>query len=89
MRSGSATSHHGRRPQQPADGLLQPKPTVDDKLRTSVPGVRALGDVNGRGALTHTAYHDHQVVAASLLEGAQAAALGRSLQDRRLKRPAT
>ncbi|MFL6660750.1 MAG: FAD-containing oxidoreductase [Rhizobacter sp.] len=42
---------------------------VDDELRTSVPGVWALGDVNGRGAFTHTAYHDHQVVAANLLEG--------------------
>jgi len=43
--------------------------TVDDELRTSVPGVWALGDVNGRGAFTHTAYNDHEIVAANLLDG--------------------
>jgi dimethylhistidine N-methyltransferase len=42
---------------------------VDDRLQTSVPGVYALGDVNGRGAFTHTSYHDHEIVAANLLEG--------------------
>ena len=45
--------------------------TVDDELRTSVPGVWALGDVNGRGAFTHTSYNDYQIVAANLLEGGQ------------------
>jgi pyruvate/2-oxoglutarate dehydrogenase complex dihydrolipoamide dehydrogenase (E3) component len=43
--------------------------TVDDQLRTSVPGVWALGDVNGRGAFTHTAYNDFEIVAANLLDG--------------------
>ena len=43
---------------------------VDDGLRTSVPGVWALGDVNGRGAFTHTAYNDYQIVADNLLDGA-------------------
>ncbi|MEO6743732.1 MAG: FAD-containing oxidoreductase [Caldimonas sp.] len=43
---------------------------VDDALRTSAAGVWALGDANGRGAFTHTAYHDHQIVAANLLDGA-------------------
>src|SRR5215510_10336408 len=28
--------------------------TVDDELRTNVPGIWALGDCNGRGAFTHT-----------------------------------
>ncbi len=42
---------------------------VDDELRTSVPGVWALGDVNGKGAFTHTSYNDYQIVAANLLEG--------------------
>jgi pyruvate/2-oxoglutarate dehydrogenase complex dihydrolipoamide dehydrogenase (E3) component len=41
---------------------------VDDELRTSVPGVWALGDVNARGAFTHTSYNDHEIVAANLLE---------------------
>ena len=42
---------------------------VDDELRTSVPGVWALGDCNGKGAFTHTAYNDFEIVAANLLEG--------------------
>src|SRR5262249_30571729 len=41
---------------------------VDDQLRTSAEGIWALGDVNGRGAFTHTAYNDYEVVAANLLE---------------------
>jgi pyruvate/2-oxoglutarate dehydrogenase complex dihydrolipoamide dehydrogenase (E3) component len=35
---------------------------VDDHGRTSAEGVVALGDVNGRGAFTHTSVHDAQVV---------------------------
>jgi pyruvate/2-oxoglutarate dehydrogenase complex dihydrolipoamide dehydrogenase (E3) component len=42
---------------------------VDDQLRTNVPGIWALGDVNGRGAFTHTSYNDYQIVAANLLDG--------------------
>jgi pyruvate/2-oxoglutarate dehydrogenase complex dihydrolipoamide dehydrogenase (E3) component len=42
---------------------------VDEELRTNVPGVWALGDCNGRGAFTHTAYNDFEIVAANLLEG--------------------
>ncbi len=42
---------------------------VDDKLETNVPGVFALGDCNGRGAFTHTAYNDFEIVAANLLDG--------------------
>ena len=42
---------------------------VDDELRTSVPGVWALGDCNGRGAFTHTSYNDFEIVAANLLDG--------------------
>ena len=33
------------------------------------PGVWALGDCNGRGAFTHTAYNDYEIVAANLLDG--------------------
>jgi len=44
--------------------------TVDDGLQTNVPGVFALGDCNGRGAFTHTAYNDFEIVAANLLDGA-------------------
>ena len=41
---------------------------VDDQLRTSVPGIWALGDCNGRGAFTHTSYNDYEIVAANLLD---------------------
>jgi pyruvate/2-oxoglutarate dehydrogenase complex dihydrolipoamide dehydrogenase (E3) component len=51
--------------------------TVDDRLATSVPGVWALGDCNGRGAFTHTSYNDFEIVAANLLDGAD-----RRLADR-------
>ncbi|MBY3321323.1 MULTISPECIES: FAD-containing oxidoreductase [Rhizobium] len=42
---------------------------VDDRLQTNVAGVFALGDCNGRGAFTHTAYNDFEIVAANLLDG--------------------
>ena len=42
--------------------------TVDDQLRTNVKGIYALGDCNGRGAFTHTAYNDFEIVAANLLD---------------------
>jgi pyruvate/2-oxoglutarate dehydrogenase complex dihydrolipoamide dehydrogenase (E3) component len=41
---------------------------VDDQLRTSAPGIWALGDCNGKGAFTHTSYNDFEIVAANLLE---------------------
>ncbi len=41
---------------------------VDDQLRTSVPGIWALGDCNGKGAFTHTSYNDFEIVAANLLD---------------------
>jgi pyruvate/2-oxoglutarate dehydrogenase complex dihydrolipoamide dehydrogenase (E3) component len=43
--------------------------TVDDTLATNIPGIWALGDCNGRGAFTHTAYNDFEIVAANLLDG--------------------
>jgi pyruvate/2-oxoglutarate dehydrogenase complex dihydrolipoamide dehydrogenase (E3) component len=41
---------------------------VDDQCRTSIPGIWALGDANGRGAFTHTSYNDYEIVAANLLD---------------------
>jgi pyruvate/2-oxoglutarate dehydrogenase complex dihydrolipoamide dehydrogenase (E3) component len=41
---------------------------VNDDLSTNVPGIWALGDVNGRGAFTHTSYNDYEIVAANLLD---------------------
>ena len=40
-------------------------------------GIWALGDCNGRGAFTHTAYNDFEIIAANLLDGAH-----RRLSDR-------
>ena len=40
---------------------------VDEALRTSNPRVWALGDCNGKGAFTHTAYNDYEIVADNLL----------------------
>ena len=42
--------------------------SVDDQLRTNIPGVWALGDVNGLSAFTHTSYNDYEIVAANLLD---------------------
>ncbi len=47
-----------------ARGYIQ----VDDQLRTNVEGVWALGDCNGKGAFTHTAWTDYEIVAANLLD---------------------
>jgi pyruvate/2-oxoglutarate dehydrogenase complex dihydrolipoamide dehydrogenase (E3) component len=52
---------------------------VDDRARTSAEGVFALGDVNGRGAFTHTSVHDAQVVL-DLLQGGEGDA--RSIGER-------
>jgi pyruvate/2-oxoglutarate dehydrogenase complex dihydrolipoamide dehydrogenase (E3) component len=50
---------------------------VDDALQTSNPRVWALGDCNGKGAFTHTAYNDYEIVADNLLSNA-----GRKVSDR-------
>jgi pyruvate/2-oxoglutarate dehydrogenase complex dihydrolipoamide dehydrogenase (E3) component len=50
---------------------------VDESLRTTNPRVWALGDCNGKGAFTHTAYNDYEIVADNLLSGA-----GRKYSDR-------
>ena len=50
---------------------------VDAALRTSNPSVWALGDCNAKGAFTHTAYNDYQIVADNLLSNA-----GRKYTDR-------
>ena len=50
---------------------------VDEALRTTNPNVWALGDCNGKGAFTHTAYNDYEIVADNLLSNA-----GRKWTDR-------
>jgi pyruvate/2-oxoglutarate dehydrogenase complex dihydrolipoamide dehydrogenase (E3) component len=41
---------------------------VDDQLRTNVAGIWAVGDVNGRGAFTHTSYNDYEILAANMFD---------------------
>jgi pyruvate/2-oxoglutarate dehydrogenase complex dihydrolipoamide dehydrogenase (E3) component len=41
---------------------------IDDQLRTSVPGIWAMGDCNGKGAFTHTSFNDSEIVGANLLD---------------------
>ncbi len=41
---------------------------VDDRLKTSVDHIWAMGDCNGKGAFTHTSYNDFEIVAANLLD---------------------
>ncbi|WP_200933936.1 FAD-containing oxidoreductase [Rhizobium sp. Leaf306] len=67
----------GRRPNTDDLGLDKAGVTLDergyievgDDLSTSVAGIWAMGDCNGRGAFTHTAYNDFEIVAANLLDG--------------------
>lgn len=42
---------------------------VDDRLKTNIDHIYALGDCNGQGAFTHTSYNDFEIVAANLLDG--------------------
>ena len=66
----------GRRPNTDDLGLdkagIETNPrgfiTVDEALRTNVPGIWATGDVNGRGAFTHTSYNDYEIVVANLFD---------------------
>jgi len=50
---------------------------VNGRLETNVPGIYALGDVNGGPAFTHVSYDDHRIVRANLLEGGAATTEGR------------
>ena len=69
----------GRRPNTDALGLdaagittdARGYITVDEQLRTSAEGVWAVGDCNGRGAFTHTAWNDHEIVVANLFDRGQ------------------
>ena len=71
----------GRRPSTAALGLdtvgvtldAQGYAPVDGTLQTNVPGIWALGDMNRRGAFTHTSYQDHEIVLANHRGGARTA----------------
>jgi pyruvate/2-oxoglutarate dehydrogenase complex dihydrolipoamide dehydrogenase (E3) component len=50
---------------------------TDDNLRTKVKGIWAMGDVNGRGAFTHTSYNDFEIVADNVIDGGKRSVGGR------------
>ncbi len=66
----------GRRPNTDGLGLTEAGVAVgkrryivvDDQLHTGVARIWALGDCNGKGAFTHTAFNDAEIVGANLLD---------------------
>ncbi|NIO71832.1 MAG: FAD-dependent oxidoreductase [Anaerolineae bacterium] len=50
---------------------------VNERLETSVPGIYALGDINGGPAFTHISYDDFRIIRTNLLEGGNATTTGR------------
>jgi pyruvate/2-oxoglutarate dehydrogenase complex dihydrolipoamide dehydrogenase (E3) component len=63
-RAGVKTDEHGFIP-------------VNGKLETNVPGIYALGDVNGGPMFTHISYDDFRVIRSNLLEGKTVSTEGR------------
>lgn len=55
QKTGVTTDGHGHIP-------------VNDKLETNVPGIYALGDVNGGPAFTHISYNDYTIVYRNLIK---------------------
>ncbi len=52
---------------------------VNDQLETAVPGIFAIGDVNGGPAFTHISYDDFRILRRNLLEDGKAVTTGRPL----------
>ena len=50
---------------------------VNERLETNVPGIYALGEVNGGPAFTHMAYDDFRIIRRNLIEGNPATIAGR------------
>ncbi len=46
---------------------------TDGTFRTAVEGIWAVGDINGRGAFTHTSYQDYEILVDSLAGGRRTA----------------
>jgi pyruvate/2-oxoglutarate dehydrogenase complex dihydrolipoamide dehydrogenase (E3) component len=57
---------------------------TNGRLETNVPGIWAMGDINKRGAFTHTSYHDHEIVLANDAEASQDEAAGPHSADDRI-----
>jgi pyruvate/2-oxoglutarate dehydrogenase complex dihydrolipoamide dehydrogenase (E3) component len=52
---------------------------VNDRLETNVPGIYAIGDVNGGPAFTHISYDDFRILRDNLLKGESNSRAGRLL----------
>jgi pyruvate/2-oxoglutarate dehydrogenase complex dihydrolipoamide dehydrogenase (E3) component len=50
---------------------------VNERLETNVPGIYAVGDVNGGPAFTHISYDDYRILKTNLLDGGNASTRGR------------
>ncbi len=50
---------------------------VNERLETNVPGIYALGDVNGGPAFTHISYDDFRIIRTNLIEGGNATTTNR------------
>jgi len=50
---------------------------VNERLETNVPGIYALGDMNGGPAFTHISYDDFRILRTNLIEGGHATTTGR------------
>jgi len=50
---------------------------VNERLETNVPGIYAIGDVNGGPAFTHISYDDFRILRTNLLEGGNATTTNR------------
>ena len=51
--------------------------TVNERLETNVPGIYALGDMNGGPAFTHISYDDFRILRTNLIEGGHATTTNR------------
>jgi pyruvate/2-oxoglutarate dehydrogenase complex dihydrolipoamide dehydrogenase (E3) component len=59
----------GRQPNTDDLGLAAAGVEMDARgYITNIPGIWAIGDVNGRGAFTHTSYNDYEILAANMFD---------------------
>lgn len=52
---------------------------VNDRLETEVPGIFAIGDVNGEPQFTHISYDDYRIISHNILQNGNASTTGRQL----------
>jgi pyruvate/2-oxoglutarate dehydrogenase complex dihydrolipoamide dehydrogenase (E3) component len=50
---------------------------VNEFLETNIPGIYAMGDVNGGPAFTHISYDDFRILKTNLIDGGKTSILGR------------